>query len=337
MFLPIKKYFLSALALFCFVLVAEQSSSQILSKTEKKEFEKREDSLKKFAYNIVFAQEASDRFRSDSQFIKILVRTLKLKNSFYYPFDSITTISHIYSPDSAFRIFTWEMKKDEYIYFQRGAIQMRTPDGSLKLFPLHDVSSFTKNPLDSVRTPNNWIGAIYYRVVLKTFNNKKYYTLLGFDDYTVSSTKKWLEVMTFNDHNEPVFGGQYISFKEDSTIKPSQKRFNIEYKKEASVTLNYDPDMDLIVYDDLISETEEPSKKDTYVPDGDFQGFKWVDGQWVHVNKVFDFKLKDGDFPKEKTILDNNGNIDEDKLMDQSQKNQLKKDSSILKKPVKKE
>ncbi|MES1224573.1 MAG: hypothetical protein ABUT20_54265, partial [Bacteroidota bacterium] len=212
-----------------------------------------------------------------------------------------------------------------------------TNDGSLKLFPLHDVSSFTNNPLDSVRYPNNWVGAIYYRIVLKNFNGKKYYTLLGFDDYTISSTKKWMEVMTFNDNGQPVFGGPYISFKEDTLVKPVQKRFNLEYKKEASVTLNYDPDLDLIVFDDLISESEEPNKKDTYIPDGDFQGFKWQDGQWVHVDKVFNYKLKDGEFPKEKTIIDNNGNIDEDKLMEQSQKNQLKKDSSILKKPIKKD
>ncbi|MES1225242.1 MAG: hypothetical protein ABUT20_57705, partial [Bacteroidota bacterium] len=110
MFLPIKKYFLPAIAILFFLLSSQQSSSQILTKAEKKEFLKQEDSLKKFAYNIVFAREAADRFRSDSHFVKILVRTLKMKNSFYYHFDSITTISHIYSPDSVFRIFTWEMK-----------------------------------------------------------------------------------------------------------------------------------------------------------------------------------------------------------------------------------
>jgi hypothetical protein len=336
MYLPTKRYFFVIAAIAFFVLASMRVSSQMLSKTEKKEFERRQDSLRKFAYNIVFAQEASDRFRSDSQFVKMLVRALKLKNSFYYPFDSIVTVSHIYSPDSAFRIFTWEMKKDEYIYFQRGAIQMRTPDGSLKLFALHDASSFTKNPLDSVRTANNWIGAIYYRIVLKMVNNKKIYTLLGFDDYTVNSTKKWMDILTFNDNGEPFFGGPYISFKEDTAVKPTQKRFNIEFKKEASVTFNYDPQMDMIVYDNLISETNEPKLKDTYIPDGDFEGFKWKDGQWVHVDKVFNFQLKDGDFPKEKTILDNNGNIDEDKLMEQSQKNQEKKDS-VIKKPIKKD
>ncbi len=332
---PVKKHFFRLFAIGLLSVVLQQASAQAFSKTEKKDLEKREDSLKKFAYDIVFAEETADRFRADSQFIKMLVRALKVKNSFYYPFDSIQTVSRLYSPDSSFRIFTWQLKKDAYIYMQRGAIQMRTADGSLKLFGLHDASMFTGNPLDSVRTANNWIGAIYYRVILKTYNDKKYYTLLGFDDYSISSTKKWMEVLTFNPNGEPVFGGPYISFKEDTTIKPTQVRFNIEYKKEASVTFNYDPEMDMIIYDNLIPEDNEPKNKDTYIPDGDFEGFKWKGGQWVHVDRVFDFKLKDGDFPKEKTILDNNGNPDEEKLMEQSQKNQQKKPDP--KKPVKKD
>ena len=323
------------LAIYCFLWAQVPVVAQTLPRAALKDLQKREDSLKPFAYRIVFGQESADRFRADSLFIKMLVRALKVNQSFFYPFDSLQTISRLYAPDSSFRIFTWQLKKDEYVYMQHGAIQMRTADGSLKLFPLHDASMFTANPLDSVRTNDNWIGAIYYRIVLKTFNNKKYYTLLGFDDFTISSSKKWMEVLSFNQNNEPVFGGPFISFREDTAKRPVQYRFNIEYKKEASATFNYDPDLDLIVYDNLISETNEPDKKDTYIPDGDFEGFKWVNGQWIHQDKVFDFKLKDGDYPKEKLILDNNGMPDEQKLMEQSQKNMLKKPAAKTVKPKK--
>jgi hypothetical protein len=321
-----------ALLLIIFICaIPKKNFAQNFSSAQKKEFEKREDSIKTFAYNIVFAQETEDRFRADSQFVKMLVRSLKIKNSFYYSFDSLQTISRLYAPDSAFRIFTWQLKKDEYTYFQRGAIQMRTNDGSLKLFALHDASEYSAHPVDSIRTANNWIGAIYYRIVLKTFDGKKFYTLLGFDDFTISSTKKWMEVLTFNNSGDPVFGGPYISFREDSVRKPTQARFNIEYKKEASTSFNYNPEMDMIVYDDLVSESEEPNKKDTYIPDGDFQGFKWKDGQWVHVEKIFNFKLKDGDYPKDNTLRDDNGNVDENKLIEQSKKNQQKTDSLKVK------
>lgn len=301
--------------------------AQPLTGAQKKAFTIREDSLKPFANNIVFGDQPAQRLKADSNFTRILVRALKEKNSFYFPFDSLQTISRLYSPDSAFRIFTWQIKKDEYMYLQRGAIQMRTPDGSLKLFGLHDVSMFTPKARDSVRNVNNWIGAIYYRIILKTFNNKKIYTLLGFDDYTISSNKKWMEVLTFNERGEPVFGGPYFSFKDDSAKNAKQNtvRFNIEYKKEANTTFNYDPEMDMIIYDELISESDEPDRKNTLVPDGDFEGFKWQDGQWLHVPKVFNYVLKDGQFPQDEKILDETGGMNEQKLMDQSDKNIQKK------------
>ncbi len=50
--------------------------------------------------------------------------------------------------------------------------------------------------MDSMRSARNWIGAIYYRIILKESNGKKYYTLLGFDDYSINSNKKWMEVLT---------------------------------------------------------------------------------------------------------------------------------------------
>ncbi|HLK28490.1 MAG TPA: hypothetical protein VKT28_07910 [Puia sp.] len=337
MIAPFKKIWLVSLIMIVFASFMNQACAQALSASQKKDLVNREDSLKGFAHNIVFAIETEDRFRSDSQFVKMLVRALKVKNSFYYPFDSLQSISRLYAPDSAFRIFTWQLKKDEYTYFQRGAIQMHTADGSLKLIPLHDVSNFSKKLDDSIRTPNNWIGAIYYRIVMKTSNSgKKIYTLLGFDDYTLTSTRKWMEILTFDNEGNPVFGGPYISFREDSVHKPTRLRFNIEYKKEASTTFNYNPEMDMIVFDDLISESDQPALKDTYIPDGDFQGFKWQNGQWVHVEKIFNFRLKDGDYPKDNLLRDENGNLDEQKLIQQSQKNQIKKDST-RKKPVKKD
>jgi hypothetical protein len=285
-------------------------------------FRQREDSMKNFAYGIVNAESPEGRFRADSQFIRSLVRTLRQPYSFNYPFDSLQTISRLYAPDSSFRIFTWQFKKDDLMYLQEGAIQINEPDGSLKLFPLFDASMFTSKPLDSVRTRRNWIGAIYYKVILKTYEGKKYYTLLGFDDFSETSNKKWMEVLTFSPEGEPLFGGPYFSFQEDSVHKPVQYRFNIEYKKEAGTRFNYDPQMDMIVYDHLIPENNEPQKKDTYVPDGDFEAFQWKNGRWVHVEKeLFTVKLKDGEFPQDAKLLDANGNVNEQQLQAQSEKN----------------
>lgn len=325
---------------YLLLLLSLPVAAQKISMADRRLLQKKEDSLKVYADSMINAEHAGKRFLSDSQFVKTFVRALKIPNSFSYPFDSLLTVSRLYPADSSFRIFTWQLKKDEYMYYQKGAIQMRTPDGSLKLYPLFDASMFTAKPDDSIRTRKNWIGAIYYRIIQKEFQGRKYYTLLGFDDYTIGSNRKWMEVLHFDEQTgEPLFGGPYFSFKDDTAkVKPVLNRFNIEYKKEARTLFNYNPEMDMIVYDHLTSETEEPKRKETYIPDGDFEGFRWENGQWVHVDQVFNFKLKDGEFPQDATIKDASGNVDEKKLMEQSEKNieNAKKREEQQKKPVKK-
>lgn len=320
----------TGILLCCLSLQAQNGK---LSAGTLKALEIREDSLKDVSRKMVFSENPAERFRSDSIFVKTLVRALKYPFAFYYPFDSVN-ISKLYAPDSSFRIFTWQLKRDEYVLLQKGAIQMNTPDGSLKLFPLIDNSMFTAKPYDSVRSNKNWIGAIYYKIIMKEANGKKYYTLIGFDDFSVSSNKKWMDVLSFNKQGEPEFGAVPISFKEDSVPRPDQRRFSIEYKKEAKTYFNYDPELDLIIVDHLVSETDEPEKKFTLVPDGDYEAFSWKNGQWVHMDKLFHEKLKDGDFPREALLYDDAGNVNEQQLEDASKKNAEKKKKEEPKKPV---
>lgn len=211
---------------------------------------------------------------------------------------------------------------------------MRTADGSLKLFPLIDMSEFSENPVDSLRTNFNWVGAIYYGIVTKTYNNKKYYTLLGYDENNFRSTRKWIEVLSFDDKGQPEFGGRYFVYPQDG-IKPAQPafRFLLEYKKDAGARINYDPELDMIIFDHLISEAKDPSKKFTLIPDGDHEGFKWKDGKWMYVEKVFNFTLQDGQFPMEVPLKDASGKTNEAKLIEQSEKNMKGQQKKEQKKP----
>ncbi len=301
---------------------------------------KKEDTLKSLAKAFLTVEETGDRMRNDSLFIKTLIRSLQIKHSFYFPFDSVRGVSHIYAPDSAFRIFTWQLNfQNEYaVSRQRGAIQLNAADGSLKLIPLKDYSEFADNPIDSARDKNSWIGAVYYNIIKTDFNGKPHYTLFGFDGNSHRTNKKWIDVLTFNPQGQPVFGGQqYFSFVKDSIKRKPQHRFAIEYKKEASTTVNWDEDMKMIIADHLISEENEPENPWTFVPDGDYEGFSWVAGKWQHVDKVYDFKLKDGDFPMPDGLKDAEGNSNEQKLQAQSDKNSGKKEEKPMpKKPVKK-
>jgi hypothetical protein len=307
--------------LFLFVFVAADAQVHKIAPPDLKMLRKKEDSLKQFVKNVMVDSFTAGRMRSDSQFVKTLVRSLKIKNSFYFPFDSVTGIGKLYAPDSSFRIITWQLSFDDYYCRQRGAIQFRTPDGSLRLVPLRDYSEFADDPMDSVRSKDNWIGAVYYNIIQTKYNNKNYYTLFGFDANGVRSNKKWIEVLTFDNNQMPVFGGRFFSFEKDSAKKAPQFRYSIEYKKDASTTVNYDPDLKMILVDHLVSESNEDDLPYTFVPDGDYEGFKWENGKWLHVDKVFHEKLEDGQAPVPDPLRDNFGNTNQQKLEDRSDKN----------------
>lgn len=279
----------------------------------------KEDSLKKFAQKIVWGEDPVTRFKADSIFTRILVRALVTTNSFYYPFDSIIHISRLYAPDSAFRIFSWQVMRDENIVRRHGAIQIRTHDGSLKLYPLSDHAEMIKDPLNDSTSTKNWFGAIYYKILLNEFQGKKLYTLFGYDENNMYSTIKRLEILQFDDSGSPIFGmNRFFNFSEDSVKKPDQVRFWIEYKKDGNARLQYDEELEMILYDHLIPENGEADKQYTYIPDGDYEGFKWKNGKWIHVDKVFTFALQDGQAPVPVPIK-------EDKLTTPAQKSKRRK------------
>lgn len=283
---------------YILLLAGLQLQAQKLTPAELKEFRTRQDSLKQLAYKIINDESAAVRFRSDSTFTKILVRALVKKNSFLFPFDSLVTISKLYDEDSTFRIFTWQVVRDDNYCRQRGFIQKKTQDGSLQLFPLRDVSEFTVAPVDTIANHLGWMGAVYYRIVTTEHSGKKYHTLFGYDENNARSTKKWMDVLWFDETGAPVFGlKNAFSYATDSIPKPPTNRFLLEYKKDGRARVQYDEEAGMIIYDHLISESNEPQKKYTLIPDGDYEGFVWKNGQWVHIDKVFDFKLKDGEAP----------------------------------------
>ncbi|MBN8719008.1 MAG: hypothetical protein J0H85_06160 [Sediminibacterium magnilacihabitans] len=274
--------FVCLLLLTTSLLNAQKSTNEYVQKIQGIE-----TVIKPYATAIMESEEMPDRFRADSFFTRGLVQALRVPYSFSYPFDSLTTISKLYAPDSSFRIFTWQVMKDYTYYRQKGVIQIHTTDGSLKIFPLFDFSEFTEAPVDSVRSNRNWIGAIYYSIILKEYNHKKYYTLMGYDENDARTTKKWVEVLTFATDGSPQFGGRYFSYPNDA-LKPPQPayRFCLEFKKGANAKLNYDRDLDLIIFSHLTSETGETAQKHTLVPEGSYEGFQWISGKWVYKRVV---------------------------------------------------
>lgn len=295
------------------LFISNLSFAQGISKSDFKLLQEKEDSIRAYSVKIIQGINAEDRLEADSIFTRMLVRALKAKNSFHYPFESLQTVSILYAPDSLFRIFTWQLVINENVIRQHGAIQMKTYDGSLKLFPLIDKSDVTSNVADTIGNNYGWIGAIYYKIIQKKSANQNFYTLLGFDENNIRSSRKIIEVLSFL-NDEPTFGGCFFSYEEDTVFKTAHSRYIMEYKKEAGPRLTYDKDLDMIIVEHLVSESNEPKKKWTLVGDGDYEGFKWKNGKWVHVEKIFNLVTPEGQAPVPNPIRDPSGILNENKL-----------------------
>jgi hypothetical protein len=98
--------------------------------------------------------------------------------------------------------------------------------------------------------------------------------------------------------------------------------------------------MKMIIAEHLESETGEPKKKWTFIPDGDYEGFIWKNGKWIHVEKVFKQVTEEGKEPIPQPVKDAEGNTDENKLKDNLSDEKPSSDEKTIKEkkqtPVKK-
>lgn len=280
-----------------------------------------DDSLGKESVRILDELLPRKRIIADSSFTRMLVRGLVVPYSFYFPFNSIEIAPIIYPEDSSFRIITWHYTLNETDYRQKGVLQVNTPDGSPKFFPLFDASDYTEEPQDSIRDNRSWIGAIYYKILQHEVKGKKVYTLIGYDENNGLTTRKWLDILTFNEQGAPEFGGDYFRIPFNSVFTEGSKRYLMEYKTGSRARLNYDEEDGMIIMDYLISETGEPEKRYTLVPGGDYSGLKWNNDVWEYIERLAVEVRGDGNEPRPAMILNDDGSAKEDVLQKQSDKN----------------
>jgi len=234
-----------------------------------------QDTLIKISARAVTAQSDAQKLEINGGFVKTLVEALKVSNSFSYPFDSLKNVSIIKSPDQAFRILSWYVLLENGTYRYYGAIQMNTKSGPLKLYPLIDQTENLGDP-NVITNNQKWFGARYYEIVPVTSGNRlPYYILLGWKGNTQITTKKVIDVLSFDkdklNFGAPVFEGKELKGK---------NRIIFEYAKSNAMTLKTDLKAGMIVFDHLASfDPEIKGKFEYYGSDGTFDGFKIIGGR----------------------------------------------------------
>ena len=256
-----------------------------------------ENNLKATSLSIIQTPVESIRRKAVKKFIDSFKIALEYPESFDYPFDSFKTVQKLYSPDKKMRLYTFNLILNNQDHHYFGFIQYKTKKGIVLMELKDTLQTLPKEHLFAELYENEWIGCLYYDI--KEFKKKgtTYYTVLGYDGATRSSSKKWADVIWFNKDDEITFG--YPLFKIHQDDYEPQYRYELEYANDANAVFKHETTnkkkRDLIVLSFLDAKT--PSFKDVrsaYYPDGTYDFFIFEKKKWVFNKNLlyFDFKPK---------------------------------------------
>jgi hypothetical protein len=218
---------------------------------------------------------APNRRKAAEEFNPLFISALQQKDAFKYRFDSLTNISMQAPLDSSFRMFTWQLVKDPEHYQYFGAIQMKGKKP--RVVVLNDKFQEIEEKEFETCTPENWCGGLIYK--MKEFQGKggKQYLIFGYNINKMYERTKFVDVLKYRD-GKFTFGAPLFVQKG----KETRKRILMTYGADAKARMNFDEQMQMIVFDHLISQKNEITGL-TMVPDGDFEGYRLEKGVWQYV------------------------------------------------------
>lgn len=189
------------------------------------------------------------------------------------------------SPDKAFRIFNWNVPRNdlthEYICYI--LIRSEEEDTAPQVVELQQMkkepSRLEARTLDS----DEWLGCLYYEIIPVKKSRKKvdHYVLLGWDGHDRMTRRKFIEAMTIS--NGKVRFGKAV-FKLEKGI---QKRMIFEYSAEVSMSCRYQEKKKRIVFDHLAPRAAGlEGSYAFYGPDLTFDALELKKTKWELVENI---------------------------------------------------
>jgi len=267
---------------FCFFLLLQFTESAKPQGIGNLSLGQIEDTLSILIKHVPSEESFSVREEYNNKFTELFRLALSKEGAFEYPFDSLKHVGRVSSDDGKLRVFTWNLPQIGGYQNYYGFILFKKGKNKTLLFELNDSRKSITDPAKEILNKKNWIGALYYSVIEETYKGKSYYLLLGFDFNDVFSSKKIIEVLTFGNDSEPIFGSDV--FKVDNNLIA---RVVFEYSARVTMTLHYVSDKQTIIFDHLSPYRPDfAGNYQFYGPDFTFDGFKFDKGYWIYVRNL---------------------------------------------------
>ena len=237
-----------------------------------------QDSVNIIFNKVLETENINEKLAINDSLINLITSELNKGSSIKSVYDSIENIGVLHSHDNSITIFNWYLQLAIGIYEYFGIVQLYNPKlDSIFIYILKDKSDEITDHEKYFGNDTSWYGALYYELIEKEIDNKKYYTLLGFDYNSTISRKKIIEVMYFE--NDTLKLG-YPLFKSEAKVA---NRIIFEYSSKAVMTLNYDDKTNQIIFDHLSpSKLTLTGHYEFYGPDFSYDAFKFINDSWIY-------------------------------------------------------
>lgn len=261
------KIFIASLVLLCTSLSGQKTNNF--------------SELSFYADVMVNAFVEQNRIYALGKFNDLLFKEMDKKGSFSNEFKDLISVSKLTASDSTFRIFTWQVKKDNNTYMHFGLVQTLNGEYQVLKQDKEPIASHGYEILDS----NSWYGALYYNMMYD--KESKSYLIFGLNASDPNNYTKVVDVISFDKDNKVTFGKEIFRYDVNSNRPDMRTRISIGYAPYSTVNLSYNTDEKMIIHD----YTTERSigiqgNQSGLVPDGTYVAYKPENGVWQRIAQL---------------------------------------------------
>ncbi|MCO6494248.1 MAG: hypothetical protein J5I91_01025 [Bacteroidetes bacterium] len=238
--------------------------------------------MKLYSDSLRNSYNQKSRFLYNDSFKIALREFVETQGSFEVDADSINTVMFKRSPDKKVRAITWLIADNAGNYQSFGVIQYKNKK-EIDNFWLSEKLGREKKELENIDLPSSeWTGGLIYQILEFKYKRKIRYLIMTFHGLDTKINRKTLDVMTIDDDGV-VFGLPVFLRYEDDQDPDYRVLFN--YSDQATMTLRYDAEMKLIVFDKLVPAAGFISGLDEFlIPDGTYSAYKpRRKGKWLRL------------------------------------------------------
>lgn len=240
------------------------------------------------------AIEYQNRAKAGEIFHSTFLNFLKEGNAFELSPGDLKTVSILEDENTTFKLVSWQVKylenKSKYYGF------VIFPNG--EYIELNDKTEFSRDMAYDDVTSESWYGALYYS--LKKIEDDKY-LVFGYNQVDQFKNAKILDVIEIKDGGVS-FGDDIFEDKEDRDTY--QNRIVLTYSSDATVNLNYNPTLEMVVHDHLIQRMGQlEGQGPVNVPDGTYEGYKLENGKWMYKEKLYNHSYGENNAPRPRPVL----------------------------------